>query len=176
MATLKPRITITLTEHRHELLRRLAALRGVSMSAVVVELIETVSESLERVCVLMAAAESAPGQMQSGLKRTIQQQERRISRLMQEANAQGDMLLAMVEADFEGRSGEGASAPQRSVARPGAIAPGSDRRRVKASDPRPVITGVRSPADKGKHSAVVRVSGDSKKKPRVHAVSIKRGS
>lgn len=153
MATLKPRITITLAPHRHELLRRVAALQGMSMSAVVVDLIETVAEPLERVGVILEAAKNAPQQMKDGLKAATDAAERELLPLQQQASQQLDFLLHQVAEVCE----PGATAALAGAA-PGRTRPG------KALDPRPVITGVRSRGGKPSQPVAVRVSGVLNKK------------
>lgn len=76
MATSKPRITITLEPHRHVVLKRLAALQGVSMSYLVADLVETVAEPLERVLAVMEAAKKAPGEVKQGLRAAVAAAER----------------------------------------------------------------------------------------------------
>ena len=58
MATTKPRINVTLEQHRYDLFKRLAALQGVSMSSLVAELLEAVADPMERVCVVLEAAKA----------------------------------------------------------------------------------------------------------------------
>lgn len=48
MATTKPRITITLTEHQHDVLKSISAASGSSMSSLAGELIEVSLPTLER--------------------------------------------------------------------------------------------------------------------------------
>jgi hypothetical protein len=155
---------------------------------VVVELIESVSDSLERVCVLMAAAADAPGQMQSGLRNTVQMMERRMSGYLREANAQADFLMEVVTDDYQQRAkaarGADRVAPRtpprddggRGATRSVVVSDVAERKRSKVPDPRPVITGVRSEDNKATKAGRVRVSGVSEKKRTAHATSIKRGA
>lgn len=68
MPSVKPRLALTLPEHRHDLLKRLAALQGVSMASVVTELLEECYPVLERVVVALEAAKLASESAKTGLR------------------------------------------------------------------------------------------------------------
>src|SRR5574343_1460497 len=68
MPSVKPRLALTLPEHRHDLLKRLAGLQGVSMASVVTELLEECYPVLERVVVALEAAKSASESAKEGLR------------------------------------------------------------------------------------------------------------
>jgi hypothetical protein len=68
MPSLKPRLALTLPEHRHDLLKRLAVLQGVSMASVVTDLLEECYPVLERVVVALEAAKSASESAKTGLR------------------------------------------------------------------------------------------------------------
>ncbi len=68
MPSVKPRLALTLPEHRHDLLKRLAALQGVSMASVVTELLEECYPVLERVVVALEAAKTASESAKEGLR------------------------------------------------------------------------------------------------------------
>lgn len=68
MPSVKPRLALTLPEHRHDLLKRLAALQGVSMASLVSELLEECYPVLERVAVALEAAKTASESAKSGLR------------------------------------------------------------------------------------------------------------
>jgi len=68
MPSLKPRLALTLPEHRHDLLKRLAALQGVSMASVVTELLEECYPVLERVVVALEVAKTASESARAGLR------------------------------------------------------------------------------------------------------------
>lgn len=146
MATLKPRITVTFAPHRYELLRRLSAARGITMSGLVSELVETVAESLERVCVVIEAAKNAPGDMNEGLRNALVQMTQVLVKDSEKAIDQHDLFLDTLMAHLP-------KAPK---------------------DPRPVITGVRSPNANPTKAGPVRVSGNFKKNGVSHSSSIKR--
>ena len=68
MPSAKPRLALTLPEHRHDLLKRLAALQGVSMASVVTDLLEECYPVLERVVIALEAAKSASESAKAGLR------------------------------------------------------------------------------------------------------------
>ena len=59
MRTFNPRVGLTLKPHRYDLLKRMAALQGVSMASLVTELLEEFYPVLERVCVALEMAKGA---------------------------------------------------------------------------------------------------------------------
>ena len=58
MATLKPRITISVDAHVHEVLRRLSAAGGGSMSSVVTDFLDVALPAMERMVVVLEQARS----------------------------------------------------------------------------------------------------------------------
>ena len=60
MATSRPRITITLTDHQHAVLSELSQLQKASMSSIVCDLIDTTIPVLERLADVLASAAAAP--------------------------------------------------------------------------------------------------------------------
>lgn len=138
MATTKPRINVTLEQHRFELFKRLAALQGVSMSSLVAELLETVAEPMERVCVVLEAAAKAPGDLKTGLRAAVDRAEAGLLPNARAVMGQFDMFLgecgdAIASSGDAGRerSAEASDAPS--------ARPASDR--AAAKDPRPVTRG-----------------------------------
>jgi len=89
------------------------------MASIVVDLIETVAPVLERVCVAVEAAQQAQASVKENLVRTAEEAEAQLGPMMAEAIGQLDMFIGACHA-----AGEAENA---------------------AEDPRPVITGVRSP-------------------------------
>lgn len=121
MATTRPRITITLTERQHELLRSMSKSSGQSMSAFVVEFLEMALPTLERMAVAMQAVSQAK-EAQIG----------RIRDQLDEAQAVFEPLaaLAVAQSDlFWGRLEEAAEAGPEAGARP---TPGQAARRPKS--------------------------------------------
>jgi len=67
MATLNPRITVTLTPELHAVMRRLSALTGNSQSAIIGEMLTTSLPALVRVVKVMEAAETAQSDFNQGI-------------------------------------------------------------------------------------------------------------
>jgi hypothetical protein len=143
MATTKPRITITLEPHRHELLRRLAEYQGVSMSAIVADLVESVSPVLERVCVAIESARKAQEGVRENLVRVAEESERALMPHLEAAIGQLDIFLGQCEQAGQQAEEEAVAVAAvrgaRKRPRAGVAATADD-----GQDPRPVITGVRS--------------------------------
>lgn len=151
MSTTKPRITITLEPQHHELLQRMAAYQGQSMSSIVVELVESVAPVLERVCAAIEAARKAQAGVKENLVRVAEDSERAAMPHLQAVMGQLDELLTTFQQAGETSPAPAKPAPRRATSasdehggRRGAGAPG------RKKDPRPVITGVR--VNDGAHS------------------------
>ena len=97
MATTKPRINVTLEPHRYAMFKRLSALQGVSMSALIGELLEAVAEPMERVCVVLEAAAKAPGDLKAGLRSAVDRAEATLMPSALKAIDQFDMFMGDVE-------------------------------------------------------------------------------
>ncbi|MGP1666396.1 MAG: hypothetical protein ACTS5I_10915 [Rhodanobacter sp.] len=98
MATIKPRINVTLEPHRYALFKRLAALQGVSMSSLVAELLDAVAEPMERVCVVLEAAKTAPESVRKGLRAAVDRAEAQMMPRALETLDQFDLFLLQSEA------------------------------------------------------------------------------
>jgi hypothetical protein len=75
MPTAKPRITITLTEHAHAVLSSLAQAQKVSMSSIVVDLVDTTLPVLERLAKVLQNAADAPQSVLDDLRRSVESAE-----------------------------------------------------------------------------------------------------
>ena len=138
MPTAKPRITITLTDQQHTVLSSLASVQKVSMSSIVVDLLETTIPVLERLAGVLHNASTAPQAVLDQIKLTAETAEADMLDLGASALRQLDLL----EQAAAGRVPGGA----RSEA-PGAKPPTSNRG-VRITSPRPKI-GPISPMKKG---------------------------
>lgn len=145
MATTKPRVHVTLEPHRYDLLRRLAGLQGVSMSHVIADLLETVAPPLERVVCVLEAAQVAQTDFKSGLLAACDRAEASLLPAALAAVDQFDLFIADASAAVAGAAQADTS-------------PAAD---AVAQDPRPVITGVRSPGGKPRKAGGKGVSGVS---------------
>lgn len=139
MATTKPRINVTLEPHRYELLKRLAGLQGVSMSYLMSDLLETVSEPLERVCVVLEAASKASQSVSDGLRAAAERAEGVLLPQAEALMGQTDLFLADV---LKVAGGSGHDDETGAAWHGGGAAP----------DPRPVTRGS-TPLRKGQKKA-----------------------
>lgn len=90
MPTARPRITITLTERQHELLRSISANSGQSMSSFVTEMLDTGMPMLERMAATMQA-----------IARNHQEQRDRVRQQLDEAQSEMEPLLASLMGQFD---------------------------------------------------------------------------
>lgn len=142
MATLKPRVNVTLEPHRYDLLKRLAGLQGVSMSYLIADLLETVAEPLERVCVVLEAASKAPDNVKDGLRAALYRAERVLLPQADEFMEQADLFFTDAAARIEA-AGAGDSAASAADA----AGDGTGR------DPRPVTRGSTPPTSPTRRKA-----------------------
>ena len=98
MSTSKPRITVTLEPHAHEVLARLSAAGGESMSALVAQFVTVALPSLERLVVVLERARTAPQEARAGLAAAIERAERKLLPALKDAQDMGDLFLFDLEA------------------------------------------------------------------------------
>lgn len=134
MPTIKPRLNVTLEPHRYELLRRLSALQGVSMSSILAEFVDTIAPVLERLVVVLEQAQQAHDSVKVGLRRSAENAESAIMPMAAAAMQQLDIFLEQVQSSA--RDAAGTTDSERSGAAVEAA--------QLSSDPHSVITGVRS--------------------------------
>lgn len=96
MPTTKPRITLTLSDHQHEVLHGLSELQGQSMSSIIVELLETSMPVLERLQSILSAAAAAPQAVLEQLKLSLEGAEANFVGKQDEVMHQFDQLVAAV--------------------------------------------------------------------------------
>lgn len=94
MSTTKPRITVTLEPHAHEVLARLSAASGESMSQIVAGFVDLAVPSLERVVVVMERAKSAPQEVRAGLVAALDRADRQLMPALVNAMDQNDLFLS----------------------------------------------------------------------------------
>jgi len=99
MATLKPRIQVTVTESQYQLLRRLAKLQSRPMGQLLSELVDQMEPVYERVAVVLQAAVRAQDSMREGLRTATESAEAELSPLLAKAMGQMDLLVAAAEAE-----------------------------------------------------------------------------
>lgn len=119
MATLKPRITITLDEHAHEVLRRLSAAGGNSMSAVVTDFLDVALPAMERMVVVLEQAKSANDEAKAAVRGSLDRAEAALLPTVTEAmaNLNLDLFITGVARAPHGWSeGEEAAFREKSAA------------------------------------------------------------
>lgn len=127
MPTKKPRITITLEPHSHEVLSRLSSASRQSMASIVTDILDTAIPSLERVVVVLERAATASQDVRDGVAAAIERAERDLMPSMLAAIDQSDMFLA----DLGHQAGGGAASRD-------AVAP-RGRQRKGAGSKTPVL-------------------------------------
>lgn len=146
MPTIKPRLAIILDPNRHELIKRLAKLQGVSASSLVADLVETVAPVLERVCVAIESAQAASASVKTNLRRVSLEAE---AAMMPHALAAMDQFDMFIQ-DFQDAGKQ--AAPDDLVHEGRASGRRAPGRPEGPETPRPVITGGRSTKPKRSQS------------------------
>lgn len=111
MATNRPRITITLTERQHDILRSLSEFGGKPMSAFVVELLDVSLPTLERLAATMQAISKARQTDIDRIRDQIDEAQRVFEPMAMAVVAQSDMFLGRVEQAAAGAGGQVPPAP-----------------------------------------------------------------
>ena len=142
MPTAKPRITITLEPHTHEVLTRLSAAGGQSMSSIVADYVALAVPSLERLVVVLEQARQAPQEAQSGLAAALERAERQLLPALASALDQNDLFLSDLEASA-GRKGPVPMSGSETVRR---LVAEAKAERARRSTPVPVTRGSGGPA------------------------------
>lgn len=127
MATDKPRITITLTNEQHEVLKRLSVLQKAPMSRIVCDLLEEVTPVLSNIADSLEIAVRAQAGVRANIKRAAEEAEEDLRPLVEYAKNQFDMFASELSRMVDG------VAPDAGDGRGTAPATGAS--------PRPVITG-----------------------------------
>jgi hypothetical protein len=107
MPTAKPRITITLSDEQHVTLQSLAQVQGVSMSSIVVDLLDTTLPVLKRLTEVLKNASEAPQAVLDGLKATLDDAE---ASMLGHGSAAMSQLDLLVQMSGGGGAGDAASA------------------------------------------------------------------
>jgi hypothetical protein len=93
MPTSKPRITITLTDHQHEVLSSLAKVQKISMSSIVVDFLESTMPVLERLAVVLESAANAPQSVKDQIRLSAESAEKEYGHLPAELGQQLDFMV-----------------------------------------------------------------------------------
>jgi len=92
MATSKPRLSVTLPQNIYKTLSELSRLQNASMSAIIVDLLETVHPPLLRTVALLQAAHDAPQEVKDGLLGAFEGMEKELNKAAGIAERQLDFL------------------------------------------------------------------------------------
>lgn len=146
MPSKNPRIALTLEPHRYELLTRLAKHQGKSRAAVITETLELIYPVMERVCVVLEAAQLAQESSREGLRQSVAKAEAELLPQLYRAVDQFDMFVEDAAASIGlplDASEKASKVIRQAMADEGpARSAHAPARRVEASSgPRPVIRG-----------------------------------
>ncbi len=97
MATSRPRITVTLTDNTHALLKDLSALSGKSMSFLISDLVDGIIPQLSRTIEVMKAAKDAPEEIRQKLIEQYEQSEQKMLEAQSIVEDQFDLFEAMAK-------------------------------------------------------------------------------
>lgn len=132
MPTAKPRITITLEPRAYEVLRRLSAAGGESMSTLVTEFLDLALPPMERMVVVLEQAKGMSETTKQQMRVSLAKAEAKLLPAVIEVVGQTDLFLTDMLNGGSKRHDLGAAEPR------------PDRADLGASTPVPVNTGVRS--------------------------------
>lgn len=93
MATQKPRLTISLDKNTYEVISQLAKLQNRPKSAIITDLLETVSQPLARTVSLLQAASEAPASVRNAFAEAIEDLHTDLSMTVGGANSEVDLLI-----------------------------------------------------------------------------------
>lgn len=135
MPSNKPRLALTLPQHRYDLLERLARLQGVSKASIIMELMDEAWPVLERVCVAIEAVQRMQEDVKPGFREACDQV---VAELEPYAKAIGSQFDLFINGIVTGSAVADGGEPSRSDASPPVA-------KAAGVDPRPVIRGSGSP-------------------------------
>lgn len=111
MPTARPRITITLTERQHELLRSISESSGQSMSASVCELIETAEPVFERMAATFQRLKQQQDQQRERIKSDLDDMQKTLEPIAAGLLDQLDMFLGNLGQPVSGERSGGTPPP-----------------------------------------------------------------
>lgn len=139
MATTKPRITITLTEHQHDVLKSISAASGSSMSSLAGELIEVSLPALERMANTFQKLRNAHTIERAKMVEAMEESLAVLEPIAAAAVDQFDLFLGVID-DAAGGAADGstatADAPHAATFAP-ATNRGATNPKAKPRKPRP---------------------------------------
>lgn len=113
MATLKPRITISLSPNVYATVKRMSQLGGQPMASIISEMLESVHDPLMRTVAFLEAAADAPQQVRDGLRTSFEKVERDLYGVAGYTVSQMDWLTEKIKGGGVGNGGGDAPAAHR---------------------------------------------------------------
>ena len=163
MATTKPRITITLQPHSYDVVRRLAAAGGETMSKIVGDMLDVAIPSLERVVVVLEQAAGMSQEARAGMRASFERAEADIvpglANLMLQRDAFIDDMVGALQpnGDAEKRPmGADEGAPEATARTAPAAAKSAEK---QGSTPVPVTRGSGTESEGSRERKKGRVKG-----------------
>ncbi len=135
MPTINPRIAITVPQHRYDLWKRMAELQGASMASLITEVLEELYPMLERMCVVLEAAQKAQQSSKEGLRKAVEQAEAEFIPLAKSTMGQFDLFMdrvtdaVTVESALPGEKKKAAKQPKAAALAPRVVTRGSGSQR-----------------------------------------------
>lgn len=105
MATSKPRITISLTNHQHDILKSIADSGGASMSGMLGEFIESAMPTFERMAATFQQLKKANDQERARMAEALGEVQSALEPIAMEAVGQWDLFLGQNEREKSGAGG-----------------------------------------------------------------------
>lgn len=135
MSTNKPRITLTLEPEVYEVVRRLSAASGDSMSAVIADFLDVAIPQMQRIALVLEHAKAIPSQTKEELRDSLARSEAKLLSAVAEVTGQAD---GFIEELAEAAKAAGASAAEPRTRRTAARASSGA---LGASTPVPLTGG-----------------------------------
>lgn len=130
MATTRPRVTVTLTERQHEVLRAIGQMGGQSMSQMIGELVELSLPTLERMAATFQALHRAKQEERAKMLAAFDEAQSAIEPAVMQMAGQFDMFLGKLEAISGGAAESAAGVADAVTEAPKRIKPPSANRGV----------------------------------------------
>ena len=111
MATLRPRITVSLSDHQYKVVSTIAKLGGGSMSGFISEMLEAALPTLERMAVTFQKVKDAQDAERGRFLESMDRAQTALEPVVNNAVGQFDLFLARLESAVEGATGDASGVP-----------------------------------------------------------------
>lgn len=115
MATTKPRITVTLTQHQHDVLRVISDCGGQPMSAFISDMLEQALPVLERMAESFRKIKAAQDEQKKRIVEELDQAQAEVEPVLEQVLGQFDLFMKRMEdvagASIGGAAGTGSGSP-----------------------------------------------------------------